>query len=127
MRTLYSNLVGWLAALGHRHTRNAAPQSTLANPLLWKARSLTTLQALLDMPLAEKAARDHGVGAFDLAVRDLQDAVAELFAQDELGVGGDAYEDFVEFQLAGAGVADDVAGAQVIDEVAEHGAVEELG
>ena len=60
------------------------------------------------------------------AVRYLQDAVAELLAEHELRVGGHPHEDFVEFQLAGARVADDVASAQVIDEVAEHRAVEEF-
>ena len=61
-----------------------------------------------------------------LAVRHLQDAVAKLLTQDELRVGGYAHQDFVEFQLAGAGVADDVAVAQVIDEVADHRAVEKF-
>src|SRR5690348_13800746 len=60
-------------------------------------------------------------------VSDLEDAVPDLLAQDELRIGGYPHEDVVEFQLAGGARADHVPAAQQIDEILEQRAVEELG
>jgi hypothetical protein len=114
-------LVGALVA--SRAARHASPAQR-AQPVGHQQPSLQKQVVLL--PLADKVSAPT-VRGLRLAVSHLQNAVAELLAQNELGVAGHAHEDFVEFQLAGARVADDVAAAQVIDEVAEHGAVEELG
>src|SRR4029077_2359664 len=60
------------------------------------------------------------------AVHNLQNAVTQLLAEDELCVLRHKHEDLVEFESpAGAGV-NDSAGTQQADEVRKHRSVEEL-
>ena len=61
-----------------------------------------------------------------LGVGDLQDAVAHLLLQDELGVLRHLRQHRIKGELGARGDANDPTGAQQIDEILEHGAIEEL-
>jgi hypothetical protein len=59
-------------------------------------------------------------------VRDLQDAVADLFAQNELGVFAYAHQHFVKFELAGGGGAHHSPFAQQVDGAKAGRRIQEL-
>src|SRR6266702_3083412 len=61
------------------------------------------------------------------AVCNLQDAVADLFAQYELGVRCYAHQHFVELQLAAARQTYHAPCTQQVYEELKHGSIEELG